>query len=442
MTLRLPFIILFAGSTWLIFTIGRRMFSPRAGWYAALVLNLSAVFTLSVGMFLQSDGPLIFFWLACTACLVEIFLNPDLKRPMLWWTAVGITLGLSMLSKYHAVFLLAGAGLFAILTPGQRKWILHPGPYWAMLLAAAIFSPSLYWNWRHEWISFLWQGQRGLDNQGLHWDWLARDIGGQALWLLPWIWWPLIAELPRSVYQGRHDQARRLIACTATAPILLFTAVSLYANVGFHFHWQAPGYLMLCLALGQTLDRRLSNHHSLSKWWLRSSIAFTAIAVAALGAHCATGCWNRLGPQWLSDQVGESDDPTLECLDYAELLPAFEKLGLLGQPDTFVFTNRWFESGKVDYALRGRMPATCFHFDPRSWAFFNRPEDFLGKTGILVSRQKFLDSAPGWYGDYFEKIEPLAEVAISRAGKPELTLQIHRCINLRKAYPWPYYQSP
>lgn len=436
--LRLPFVLLFAGTTWLTFSLGRTLFTARAGWLAALVLNLSAVFTISVGMFLQSDGPLMFFWLACTACLVRIFFSPQLDRPMAWWMLTGATLGLALLSKYHAVFLVFGAGLFALVSKEQRRWIAHPGPYVAMAIAAAIFSPALIWNARYDWISFRWQGQRGLESQGLHWDWLARDIGGQALWLLPWIWWPLALELPRSMLLAVRDPVRRFLACMAVGPIVLFTAVSAYANVGFHFHWQAPGYLMLFLALGATLADRLARGHAVSIWWLRSSIAFTILAVLALGVHCSTGAWTRLGPRWLSDRVGESDDPTLECLDYTSLPSAFERLGIFQHDRTFVFTNRWFESGKVDFALAGRMPAACLSPDPRSWAFIAPPDGFLGWNGILVARKKFLDDASGWYGDYFEKIEPLGEVAIPRGGATAMTVELYRCTNFRKPYPQPY----
>jgi 4-amino-4-deoxy-L-arabinose transferase-like glycosyltransferase len=68
LTLRWPFIFLFAGTTWLLFRLGRRLFGAWPGFYAALLMNLAPVFSLSVGLFLQPDGPLMFFWLACVVC--------------------------------------------------------------------------------------------------------------------------------------------------------------------------------------------------------------------------------------------------------------------------------------------------------------------------------------------------------------------------------------
>lgn len=40
-----------------------------------------------------------------------------------------------------------------------RRWFIRVGPYGAVLLALLIFSPVLIWNYQHEWVSFLFQGE-------------------------------------------------------------------------------------------------------------------------------------------------------------------------------------------------------------------------------------------------------------------------------------------
>jgi hypothetical protein len=435
--LRWPFIAMFAGTTWLIYTLGCRFFGERAGFYAALLLNLSAVFSLSVATFLQSDGPLVFFSVCCVACLARIFFDEP-KPVMWWWIGVGLTLGLAMLSKYHAVFLIFGAGMFALTSQRHRRWIWHPGPYLAIMIAVAVFSPVLIWNARHDWISFLWQGGRGLDARGLRFDWLLRNIGGQALWLLPWIWAPLLWELFACFHSGRQNTPRWFLAWMAVAPIALFTTVSAYAPIGFHFHWQAPGYLMLFLALGDTVDRRLASGSRLTRWWLYGTIIFTSVSLTALTTHAATGWWRAIGPQWLSARFGESDDPTLEGLDYSTLPMALAERGLLGRPGTFLFTNRWFQSGKVDYALKGAMPVLCLSGDQRSFAFFHRPQDWLGQDGILVCTRKFCRDPVGDFSAYFDRIEPLGAVGVPRGRFMEETLHLYWCRNYHTPYPHPY----
>src|ERR1044071_1923316 len=170
LVLRAPFIAIFAGTTWLMFVLGRRLYGAWAGFWAALLLNLAPVFSVSVGIFFQPDGPLMFFWLASVWCLIHVLLDEPVHHALGWWSAAGVMLGLAMLSKYSALFLVAGAGLFILARKDQRRWLTHPGPWIALGIAALLFVPVLVWNAHHRWISFLWQGQRGVAYHGVHLD--------------------------------------------------------------------------------------------------------------------------------------------------------------------------------------------------------------------------------------------------------------------------------
>lgn len=435
-----PFILMFAGTTWMMFALGRRLFGPRAGLWAAVLLNLSAVFTLITATLLQPDGPLMFFWMATVLCLVHVFFTPSPRRATAWWMLAGVMLGLAMLSKYHAVFLVLGAGMFVVTRRGQRRWLWHPGPYLAMLVAAAIFSPVLIWNARHGWISFLWQGSRGLTSSGLRLDWLGRNLLGQAAWLLPWIWAPLLWQLWRCfrpVGPERDRPHMALMGWLAVGPVVLFTVVSAYAPVGLHFHWQAPGYLMLFVPLGAAAARGLAGGNGHARRWLVSSALATAAVLAAVTTHTATGWWRTLGPTWWSAKMGQSDDPTLEALDWSELPEAMRSRGLLGREGMFVFSLRWFQSGKADYALKGQMPVLCLHpDDSRSFAFFDRLDDWVGHDGLLVARKGFLDNngEVSYCEKYFESIEFLQEVPIRRGGRVQRVLRLYLCRNFRGGY--------
>src|SRR5262249_45114829 len=139
--LRWPFIVLFAGTTWLLFVLGRKLFGGWPGFHAALLMNLAPVFSLSVGIFLQPDGPLMFFWLACTWCLAHVLLEPPATRARSWWAVAGVTLGLGLLSKYTAVLLVAGAGIYVLSRRAPWRWLARPGPYVALAIAVILFTP-------------------------------------------------------------------------------------------------------------------------------------------------------------------------------------------------------------------------------------------------------------------------------------------------------------
>ncbi len=497
LVLRLPFLLLFAGTTWLLFALGRRLFSERAGLWAAALLNLSAVFTLSTALFLQPDAPLMFLMLACAYCLVRVLQPerdalPDNSRPQstlrpqreereeksntkaertlsphqpipacpsilsaairnpqstirnssqwFWWLLAGGLLGLAMLSKYHALFLVFGLGMFLLTDRSRRGWLLRPAPWAALLLALAVSSPVLIWNAQHGWISFLWQGARGTDARGLHWDWLGRNVLGQALWLLPWIWVPLAWQLVRCFRLAGRSAAHSLIAWCAVGPIVAFTAVSLWAPIGLHFHWQAPGYLLLLLALGESVAKALARGQRVVRGWLIASAAFTALAVAVLVSHAATGWWRTYGLAWWSDKIGQSTDPTLEMLDWRELEGALRARGLLGRPRTFYFTNRWFQTGKVGYALGGSAPVLCLHRrDPRALAFLHDQREWLGADAVLVSTEEFLGDPAAFAAGHFARVTPLGEVPIRRSGRVEIVLRLHLCEGFHTMYPVPYF---
>ena len=107
---RLGFIALFAGSTWLMFRLTRRLFGREAGILAAFALNLSAYHTVAAGTFALPDGPLLFFWLLTMDRLaVALSASEKSEKATVAWVQVGLAWGLAMLSKSHAVFLPFGA---------------------------------------------------------------------------------------------------------------------------------------------------------------------------------------------------------------------------------------------------------------------------------------------------------------------------------------------
>ncbi|HEY2898243.1 MAG TPA: glycosyltransferase family 39 protein, partial [Gemmatimonadaceae bacterium] len=156
--LRLPFILLFAGTTWMMYRLTARLFGARAGAIAALILNITPVLSVSTGGWVLPDGPLMFWMLASALCLEHVLLprrstQRSRGTPVLWWMAAGACAGLAMLSKYHGVFLLAGTGLFLVTNRRARRWLRHPGPYLGAFISALVILPVLLWNAQHDWIS-------------------------------------------------------------------------------------------------------------------------------------------------------------------------------------------------------------------------------------------------------------------------------------------------
>ena len=67
LALRIPAIVFFTGTMWILFKITKYLFNEKAGFFSVLILNLSFVFTVPIATWFQPDAPLMFFWLLC-AC--------------------------------------------------------------------------------------------------------------------------------------------------------------------------------------------------------------------------------------------------------------------------------------------------------------------------------------------------------------------------------------
>lgn len=438
--LRTPFIMLFAGSTWLIYRITSRCFGEPAGFCAALLLNVSAVFSISSGSWILPDGPLFFFMLAAVDIMLPLVLSEKIFLPLSAWIGGGFLVGLGLLSKYHAIFIPMGLGLF-LLTTARRRLLLTAGPYLFLLMSVLTFLPVLVWNSDNGWASFVFQGARGAF-RGFFPERLLANIAGQAIWILPWIWLPLLWVFGRALREGPASRAtdslpqrRWFFCCLAASPILLFTISSLWQDGdALLFHWQAPGYLMLFPLLGEAVAKGLGRGNRRVRVWLIVSVILFCLLASVAASHTATGWLRTAAPQWFIH-----GDPSLDALDWHELKVALVAQGLLNKPGLFIVAPNWIDAGKIDYALNGDIPLLCQNAkEPHHYAFLYDHRRFKGQDALLIARRDIMDRSVEQYRPYFTSIQSLGAIRLHRQGVPELELSVYLAIEYGGTYPFPY----
>jgi 4-amino-4-deoxy-L-arabinose transferase-like glycosyltransferase len=417
LALRLPFILLFALTTWLMFRLTTLLFGEKAGFWAAATLNLTPVIAWTSGTWILPDGPLNTALAAGAYAAACALLGARSMAP-LWWLAAGACGGLALLAKFHGVFLFAGIGLFLATSPRHRYWILTPWPYATAIVAIAIFLPVIVWNVQHGWVSFAFQATRA-QIQGISpWGPLTA-LAGQALYVLPWLWLPLVICLAKAVVRGPTDTQRWLMACLAIGPIVTFTVVAVTGTHVLH-HWAAPGYLMLFPLLGAEVSAAIENaDRRVRTWVIATATSLGAVLVGVM--IIAYLPWPAIA---LSG--GKSVPyPLQESVDWTNLKSELEGRGFASRTRLFIATTRWHEAGKIDYALGGKLPVLCLCRDPRGYGMLTKPEAHLGEDALIVGRDLSPQRINKTFDAYFAKIEEMPPITITRAGRPAFELSVY-----------------
>lgn len=405
---RLPFELLFAASSWALYRLTEDMFDARAGLWAVLLLNLAPVFGVTTATWVLPDGPLIPMLLGAAWCLRRAI--ADVARAAWgWWLGAGVCSGFALLSKYSAALVIGGAVLFLLTTPRQRRWLARPQPYLAGIVTLILFLPVIVWNDTHGWASFAFQGGRAT---GAEWH-PARPfitLGGEALYVLPWIWALLIGVTIAAFRRGSADERRWFLAWLGVIPIVLFAVVSAWSPHRIFFHWAAPGYLMTMPMAGDWLAR-----HARARWLRRTTAATAALVLVLLALFTAELRLN-LGAVLLGDEWARAH-PASDAVDWTDLRTELENRGELGD-NRFVAATRVLVGGKIDYALGGAVEVVCLNPDDRQYGIVHPLAPLAGRDAVILDPKLTLDEIKSMYGAEFESIDPLRPIFIRHAGHP------------------------
>lgn len=425
--LRLPFIALFAGSTWLMYRLTADLFNARAGLWAAVLLNLAPVFALAHGTWVLPDGPLLFFMLAAATIVARIlFAATPPPHPTLEWIVAGICGGLACLSKLHGGFLFAAVFVFLLTARDQRRWLATPGPWLGLVAAAVVFSPAMLWNLRHGFANVNFQASQLSYGNGPTLRYLGTSIGGQFAYLTPWLIVPLAYYFGRALWRGPASPKTWFLALIAIGPIVVFTATALF--VRSLPHWPMPGWLFTFPLMGEAWVGMAQRRPRFVYNGLIFCIAFLAAVVVVAEVQIADGAISRAIPS-----LFKSHDPTLDLLSWDALGPALAERRLIDADTPAVAAVNWSETGEVNAAIGKTVPVFCLCDTMQQLSFRHHAEAFVGKDVIVVGTQRLL-SDPGRLAaaaSRFQRLEPLAPVVLRRGGEPVLELMLFRGVGLK-----------
>lgn len=242
---RLPAVLLGTGVAAIAYFLARRIFqSERAGFLSVVLLSLMPLYVAG-SMLMTIDSPFVFCW-----ALAGLFLCRAVQRRGEGsWYGAGIALGLGLLSKYTMLMLLPSVLLWLLLSPKLRPWLHRREPYEAAFLGLLIFSPVIFWNARHAWLSgrhVLIQAGAGGAQASLLGG--PEFLGSQLLVASPFLFVLLFLGVGwawrEGLRQGRDDLL--LLACLSAPVFLFFQVWSFLTKV--QANWAAHAYFTAAVA--------------------------------------------------------------------------------------------------------------------------------------------------------------------------------------------------
>jgi hypothetical protein len=317
--------------------------------------------------------------------------------------------------------------LYLLTSANQRHWLLKPQPYLAMLLAAAIFAPVLYWNAQHDWASLAFQSSRRVGEMGgFKPRYFVALVATQFLMLTPYLFVLVFGALFRGAREwraGRTDDRSRLLLLSAAIPIVLFTLISFRSLV--KVNWVAPAYWSLMilgvrhvLALDGGVRRLVRGLASSAAMLLVAGVAVSIPNLPVVGDLNTWSGWDAAAAR-------------------------VEKAAASAQAeghDVFIFSPSYRVSSMIRFYLPGQPRTyaqdiygdTALQFD-----YFPLVRDLKGATGIFVladTDRKGLDLER--LKTHFDDVELVDVIEAAAFGKLTRRIEIYRFSNYKGHPRW------
>ena len=255
----------------LVYLAGKKLVpeNTRFPWEVLAIANFTLLF--STGSIIQTpDTPMLLFWTAALYFGVQIITGGK----AFWWYFWGAALGLGLLSKYTAVLLVPCQFAYLFISPSDRHWLARKEPYVALLIGAIIFSPVIFWNWQHQWVSFVYQSKHGFSPDQKHvGSKLLEYLGGQAAVMTPGIFLAfLFYGIKGFSLSVRERIPEYLYLAFLSWPVVLFFAFSTAVSDVAEANWPAPAYVGGLLLMWAVYCRTAENRKKSSRRFLYAAL--------------------------------------------------------------------------------------------------------------------------------------------------------------------------
>lgn len=413
---RLPAVLLSAGTGWLIFVLGRKLYSDRVGLVAVVAASVMPLF--AIGSILMTIDPLsVFFWGAAALSFWEA-VQTGKKR---FWMLTGLWIGLGFQAKYTNAAEFISFALFLLMVPSKRK-LLFSGKMLLLLATFVVLAlPIVFWNAFYGWITAMHIFEGGDLNRGFQLHWVK--FGGfwllQAIVVSPLLFILMLTGALRPAPTRFPGQGEKYLGCLFWPLFLAYAWISF--NKTANGNWTAPA-LVAGLVLGAGW--------AVQKWEEKRVVLRWVMVVALLIGLVETALLHDFLP------LHFKNNPLDRAKGWADLAGEAEKVRREIGAD-FVVADEYQTASLLSFYLPDRPRA----FTPdwpqimtqySLWPSY-REKYPSGSTGLYVAEQP--NPLPPMARD-FDSVRVVRTYQRSTWGKPTgPTFHFYECRGLRSGQP-------
>ena len=414
--LRLPAVLLSAGTGWLIFLLGRKLYSERVGLVAVVAASLMPLF--AIGSILMTIDPLsVFFWAAAALSFWE-GVQTGKKR---FWILTGLWIGLGFQAKYTNAAELISFALFLLIAPSKRK-LLFSGKILLLIGTFVLLAlPIVFWNAFYGWITAMHVFEGGDLNRGfqLNWGKFAGFWLLQAIVVSPLLFVVMLMGAIRPVSTKFGDEGKKYLLTLFWPLFLAYAWISF--NKTANGNWTAPA-LVAGLLLGAGW--------AVQKWDERKMVWRWVMAVALLIGFVETALLHDFLP------LHFKNNPLDRAKGWADLAGEAEKVRKRIGAD-FVVADEYQTASLLSFYLPDQPRAFTPDWPQMMTQYSIWPsyrEKFpSGSTGLYVAEQP--NPLPPIARD-FETVRVVGTYRRSTWGEPTgPTFHFYECRGLRSGQP-------
>ena len=415
--LRLGFIVSGTLSTLLLYAIGKEIKDERTGWIAAILYNTSVYGFILSGLFIMPDGPLVVFWMASLLCFIKFTKAVERKEINLYLSLSLFSLALAIYSKYQAVYLLFGYGLYLLVY--RREQLKNPVLYLNLVFSLLVVFIIFYWNYLNSFSGMSYHSDRvTLFSLDFNIDSFFTELLGQVIYNNPYNYILILISLFAFRKLRFMEKNYFYLFLFLSLPLIITTLFfSLYRDT--LPHWSGVAFLSLVPVAASYLSGR-------SKI---PALGFTLLLIFGLSL-IGLGVVNK---GWIIDKnAGNKEntrlgrnDPTLDMYGWDQFRLALESMEQ-EQPvlETLpIVANKWYPGSHLYYYVAEPMHKELYVLgdmkDMHKYYWINQTKPVLapGQDGIYFTLSRNFKDPKKHMSSYFQDMILLKEFPVKRSGR-------------------------